>query len=380
MAVNSSTNRVDAVGTGAQTAFPYSFNVYTTGDLDVYVDGVLKTINTDYTQSAVNVPGGLTGGTVTFTSAPANGAKVLLLRTLAYTQGTSFTNLDKFDAKSAIEGTFDKGVMQTQQVVEQLGRSVQVPVTSSLTSVLMPDPALPANYGLGLKIKGDGTGIDSFVLNQGQIVGLVTTKGDILIFGAGVPDRLGVGANDSILIADSTQAKGLKWSASPANLTLVNATLSGTLTGLINAVTGQIQFPGSQNPSANVNTLDDYEEGVWTPNVGGNTTYSVQSGTYTKIGRLVFIWAQMSVTTLGTGSASTISGLPFTSGPTFNNMMQINWSSAAASYVQLVGVIGTNATTMTFSGATAAAASLTAQSPIGNGAVIILSGCYQTAT
>ncbi len=28
---------------------------------------------------------------------------------------------------------------------------------------------------------------------------------------------------------------------------------------------GQITFPATQNPSADANTLDDYEEGTWTP-------------------------------------------------------------------------------------------------------------------
>lgn len=56
---------------------------------------------------------------------------------------------------------------------------------------------------------------------------------------------------------------------------------------------GQIAFPASQNASADVNTLDDYEEGTWTPTLSCNTvgnlsiTYSAQLGVYTKIGRQV---------------------------------------------------------------------------------------------
>lgn len=56
---------------------------------------------------------------------------------------------------------------------------------------------------------------------------------------------------------------------------------------------GQIAFPSSQNASANVNTLDDYKEGTWTPALSCNTvgnlsvTYTTQLGVYTKIGRLV---------------------------------------------------------------------------------------------
>jgi hypothetical protein len=60
------------------------------------------------------------------------------------------------------------------------------------------------------------------------------------------------------------------------------------------------------------NALDDYEEGGWTPSVGGNTTYHVQSATYTKIGRAVYIWLYLQINSLGTGSTNVISGLPFT--------------------------------------------------------------------
>jgi len=61
------------------------------------------------------------------------------------------------------------------------------------------------------------------------------------------------------------------------------------------------------------NTLDDYEEGTWTPTVSTATGYSSQSGTYTKIGNTIFI--RGIVRTSGTSSAvNHIGGLPFASG------------------------------------------------------------------
>jgi hypothetical protein len=70
---------------------------------------------------------------------------------------------------------------------------------------------------------------------------------------------------------------------------------------------------GNGTTYAAANTLNDYEEGTWTPTLGGNATYSIQSGKYTKIGRQVYISCVLSVTTLGTGSTTTVSGFPFTS-------------------------------------------------------------------
>jgi len=59
------------------------------------------------------------------------------------------------------------------------------------------------------------------------------------------------------------------------------------------------------------NLLDDYEEGTWTPNVGGNATYTVQTGDYIKIGKLVYVTGIIQINNLGTGSNTTIVGLPF---------------------------------------------------------------------
>ena len=58
--------------------------------------------------------------------------------------------------------------------------------------------------------------------------------------------------------------------------------------------------------------LDDYEEGTWTPTLGGDATYNFQSGVYTKIGRLVIANCILMVNTIGTGATNNVSGLPFT--------------------------------------------------------------------
>jgi hypothetical protein len=78
-----------------------------------------------------------------------------------------------------------------------------------------------------------------------------------------------------------------------------------------------ITFPGSQSASSDANTLDDYEEGTWTPvlKFGGATTgitYSTQNGSYIKVGKNVFITLYILLSSKGsaTGIAS-ITGLPF---------------------------------------------------------------------
>jgi hypothetical protein len=78
-----------------------------------------------------------------------------------------------------------------------------------------------------------------------------------------------------------------------------------------------ITFPATQSASTNANTLDDYEEGTWTPIVIGNTstsgqTYEYQTGRYIKIGRNVYCTFELQLTAAGTVSGiSAIAGLPF---------------------------------------------------------------------
>jgi hypothetical protein len=81
-----------------------------------------------------------------------------------------------------------------------------------------------------------------------------------------------------------------------------------------------ITFPATQSASSDANTLDDYEEGTWTPvltEAGTNRTptYQSQGGRYVKIGNTVYCQFGIALTNKGSGSGSgqiRIEGLPFT--------------------------------------------------------------------
>jgi len=77
-----------------------------------------------------------------------------------------------------------------------------------------------------------------------------------------------------------------------------------------------ISFPAAQSASTDLNTLDDYEEGTWTPNQGsGLTVVGAFSsiGRYTKIGNMVTVWGQVTGATSIAVSAIGIicTNLPF---------------------------------------------------------------------
>lgn len=92
--------------------------------------------------------------------------------------------------------------------------------------------------------------------------------------------------------------------------TLTNKTLTSP------ALTDSIAFPATQVASSDANTLDDYEEGTFTPTIVGRTsagtgTYVTQVGRYTKIGNRVFYFINVRISAhTGTGNMR-ISGLPF---------------------------------------------------------------------
>ena len=80
-----------------------------------------------------------------------------------------------------------------------------------------------------------------------------------------------------------------------------------------------ITFPATQSASSDANTLDDYEEGTWTPVLnrvtGGAITASVSidSATYVKIGKSIILNASITVNSVSSQGSGVnyITGLPF---------------------------------------------------------------------
>jgi hypothetical protein len=146
-----------------------------------------------------------------------------------------------------------------------------------------------------------------------------------------------------------------------------------------------ITFPASQSASTDANTLDDYEEGTWTPTLGGNATYTVQSATYTKVGNLVYVRCFLTVGTLGTGSVRRISGLPFTAenpadGGYVGTLGVSYYATAATSVIYPVVAVTANSAYGDVHFTTAAAASMTFNGTFfGNSTRIEFSGCYRVA-
>ena len=91
--------------------------------------------------------------------------------------------------------------------------------------------------------------------------------------------------------------------------------------------------------------LSDYETGTWTPQLDGSTTgtatYTIQVGTYTKIGDVVHIQGRMVISALGTiAGTARLKGLPFTSEATTDNYSSVDISYSAGMVMTAGGSLG----------------------------------------
>lgn len=160
-----------------------------------------------------------------------------------------------------------------------------------------------------------------------------------------------------------------------------NPTFSGLIT-----TAGQIKFPATQNASSDANTLDDYEEGTWTPSYTpesgswDNMVYSARVGVYKKIGSLVWVRGIMYMSAVSIGTASGIlivGGLPFALSDDNDCLpisMAINWTTAPA---VLRGYYGNGFVVQhSLDGTSSVAALLTGSGSLMN--LLYFSGCYST--
>jgi hypothetical protein len=163
---------------------------------------------------------------------------------------------------------------------------------------------------------GNTTSIPSFTFDQN---GVITSASNVTpsiantqITGVITAGQLATSLNlatNNVQVASIQSATGTPAITFAANgqMTLANTPLQ--LTG------GGITFSATQVPSADANTLDDYEEGTWAPidSSGAGLSFSV-AGTpsYTKIGNLVTVSFFLSYPANANGTGNNIGGLPFT--------------------------------------------------------------------
>lgn len=122
MTVQTNNNSISYVGNGSTVHFDYDYLILNASHLKVYFGDVLQT--SGYVVSGVSSQ---TGGTVAFAVAPPNGANITLIRDVPFLQLTDYQPYDAFPAESH-ERALDLLTMMTQQLKDELGRTMQHPV------------------------------------------------------------------------------------------------------------------------------------------------------------------------------------------------------------------------------------------------------------
>lgn len=215
--------------------------------------------------------------------------------------------------------------------------------------------------------------------NSGGQTASTVGVGSVLFNGT---DAGGVARNTSSIngvaaenITNTSSAGYLQFLTTPTGSTTLTERMRITSAGVVDVLTGQIKFPASQNASSDANTLDDYEEGTWTPSVGGTATYTSRTATYTKIGRMVYFNCDMTINSIGTGSTQTISGLPFTIGSNGSGAVAY-WASFTASVTFATIFLPSGTSNAEIYGTTVALATAAPLLVLGNSSRIVFSGCY----
>jgi hypothetical protein len=246
-------------------------------------------------------------------------------------------NGGQFRWYNAPSGTAGNAITFTQAMtLDANGRRMLGTTTASVASGYITDTI---NGTSGSYTEWQQNGSNTFR------VGSDASSGGFLFTQAATPIRFGTNGSERMRIDSS------------GNL-LVGKT-SATANGGDIQVSKGITFPATQSAQSDANTLDDYEEGTWTPVLAWSTpgtstiTPTSATGQYTKIGNMVYCAFNFDNATFTNGTATgflVLSGLPFTSS---SSSATAYWGGSITTNIGFPTntqnvLVDTNATTATF--------------------------------
>ena len=332
-------------GDGSDTTFTLSQTIDNENDLLVFIDGVFQAQNV-YSVS---------GTTLTFATAPANGRVITVYSVKAGVSGSNYTLSTMTGDGSDTTLTLNTDPVNENNVQVYIDGTYQNKDTFSVSGTTLTFSEAPPN----------NTKVEAIVATQTTIntaTQLLDADGDTKVMVEESSDedkiRFDTGGTERMIVDDSGNV-GIGATSSNAKVTLqaadndtVNAAANGHLTFSDDApveyykiriatTNRDLFFEGYDTDSAwkeilrldrvdqrinakggilfgsdtaSANALDDYEEGTWTPTDASGASLSFSSldrNRYTKIGRFVMAHCRLDYPSTSDGSVATIA-LPFT--------------------------------------------------------------------
>ena len=265
---------------------------------------------------------------------------------------SALTNADVIDFIIALGDTLDIGVPSAGSV-----NTSQLANDAVTTAKIAAGQVTSAKLDTNIAITGDLT-VDTNTLHVDSAnnkVGLGIDPGTLPSFvnhaalisnGGGISvTSASAGDNRYIFFGNGTSASDIQLAAiQNTNSDLIFKGASGSeKMRILNA--GGITFNGD---TAAANALDDYEEGTFTPTMSTASSYAVQQGFYTKVGRIVHCqvtleWIQ------GGNTTGALAGLPFTIfGQSYATIVSREWYSTGNTWNAHLQAGGTQTTGFTY--------------------------------
>lgn len=224
------------LGTGAQTTWPFTFKVFAATDIAVTIADTLGVemalvYGVDYNVTLNANQETSPGGTVTYPISGAAlpvGKRLVIFGNLPYDQPLDLPSGGNF-SPLALENQLDRMVMQIQQLRENVGRALQVSVSTN-TDVTLPPPA--ASQLIGWDATGEN--LENVPLSElGTAIAYGTYRydtftGDGTTTNFALSEDPAVLANLDVSISGVVQVPGTDYSLVTGNLVFASAPLNGT--------------------------------------------------------------------------------------------------------------------------------------------------------
>lgn len=230
-------------------------------------------------------------------------------------------------------------------------------------------------------------------LNNNQLYGLISQSGaaswnltmvDCEIMNCGLN---GVATNRNMDITTSGNVNLIRCkigqnNAGAAAANFIRANGAGAFNVIDPILVGAAPTALLDGTNAQVVTFDGVDSTMvgmpqFVPAVGGSATYSVQQGRWSLKNRRVTFEGRLTITAIGTGSATTISGLPFTSNATtYGGGVCPFFAGLNSALVSLGFTVGPATTSLLLRGLTAAAAATVNPNSLTSGTDLMFFGSY----